>query len=109
MTDFTGTTWFSACASVVAPSNPSAPEMPTLICGGGGCQAVSGKPIQLPSCAQVNSFLGNTGHAGSVLTLGAAGYTAWTGVAVPYLVAAGIISAVADLTSLVLDHIPGCK
>jgi hypothetical protein len=63
----------------------------------------------LPPCSQVNSVLSNAGHAGSAVAVGAAIYTWWTGVTVPYLTAIGVASGVADLASVGLNQIPGCQ
>jgi hypothetical protein len=97
---------FAASAFSIAPSNFTAAKVIVAVAATMTKKVIS---QSAPTCAQVNSFLSNTGHAGSVITLGAAGYTWWTGATVPYLTAAGIVSGVADLASVGLDHIPGCK
>jgi RHS repeat-associated protein len=62
-----------------------------------------------PSCAQVKNQLATVGHVGSVASIAGWGYTAWTGVTVPYLAGATAASAGADLVAWGMDAIPGCK
>lgn len=95
------------CVVAIAQNND--PDLARIHALAVGVNKASGNLANGYSCGQIKNGLGNVGHAGSVLTIAGWGYTAWTGVTIPYLTGATVVFAGADLIFWGMGAIPGCN